>query len=341
MAERQEEVRAFILEHIEEHPTDIARLVQNEFSISRQAAHKYLRHLRDEGVLESSGHTNSTSYALVQTKQHLLFQLSPDLEEDVVWREQVAPSLRHLNSSARKIWHYAFTEMFNNAVDHSDGARLHVFITHSHTRTQIALLDDGVGIFKKIQRALSLEDQRHAVLELAKGKLTTDPSKHSGEGIFFTSRVLDEFAVMSGEVSYSHGSDSPEEDWVFEREEQSVGTTVVMELLNLTDRTLKEVFNMYASDEDLRFNKTVIPVELAKIGSDDLVSRSQAKRLLARVDKFKTVLLDFSNIDTIGQAFADQVFRVFQNEHPEIEIVPINTAPDVEKMIARAKAHTP
>lgn len=67
-----------------------------------------------------------------------------------------------------------------------------------------------------------------------------------------------------------------------------------------------------------------------------LVSRSQAKRLLARVDRFKTVLLDFSGIESVGQAFADEIFRVFRKQHPEVAILPCNANEAVERMINRA-----
>lgn len=43
-----------------------------------------------------------------------------------------------------------------------------------------------------------MDDERDAILELSKGKLITDAENHAGEGIFFTSRVFDEFAVISG-----------------------------------------------------------------------------------------------------------------------------------------------
>jgi len=56
---------------------------------------------------------------------------------------------------------------------------------------------------------------------------------------------------------------------------------------------------------------------------------------LARVDRFQEVLLDFSGVEMIGQAFADQIFRVFRNEHTDIKLVRINTNDDVEKMVHR------
>jgi hypothetical protein len=55
------------------------------------------------------------------------------------------------------------------------------------------------------------------------------------------------------------------------------------------------------------------------------------------MDRFKTVILDFSEIQTIGQAFADEVFRVFANQHPDIELVPINANPEVIAMVVKAR----
>ncbi len=111
-----------------------------------------------------------------------------------------------------------------------------------------------------------------------------------------------------------------------------------MELQNHTSRTLKKVFDEFTTDDDYGFTKTVVPVELMRYGDDNLVSRSQAKRLLTRFDRFKVVVLDFSGVETVGQAFADEVFRVFTNQHPEIEIVTIQASSEVKRMISRARA---
>jgi hypothetical protein len=87
----------------------------------------------------------------------------------------------------------------------------------------------------------------------------------------------------------------------------------------------------------MAFNKTVVPVQLAQYGNDKLISRSQAKRVLARVDLFKKVILDFKDVPTIGRAFSDEIFRVFTLEHPGIELIPIHANSEVERMILRAK----
>lgn len=103
----------------------------------------------------------------------------------------------------------------------------------------------------------------------------------------------------------------------------------------ITERTTKEIFDEYTSD-DFVFNKTKITVHLAKdyLGHD-FVSRSLAKRILMNVEKFKIIVLDFENIDNIGQGFADEVFRVFKNKNPDITIVPVNMNEEIEFMINR------
>lgn len=261
-----------------------------------------------------------------------IFAISPDLAEDQVWRNDVLPILAGLPYNVIDIWQYCFTEMLNNAIDHSGGTKVVVQVDRQETRTRIAVMDNGVGIFRKIQRSMGLIDERHAILELSKGKLTTDPEKHSGQGIFFTSRLLDAFDLLSGGVFFNHvfGED---EDWVTERAESEEGTTVFMQLRNETPRTCKDVFDQYSSGDDYGFTKTVVPVRLAQYGNDKLVSRSQAKRVLARVDLFKTVLFDFTGIDSIGQAFADEIFRVFAKSHPEIKLRALNTSADTARMI--------
>ena len=90
------------------------------------------------------------------------------------------------------------------------------------------------------------------------------------------------------------------------------------------------------TDEGFGFTKTHLPISLAEYGPDGLTSRSKAKRVLNRISKFKEVLLDFKDVESIGQALADEIFRVFAKAHPEIHIVPINTSENVLRMIRRA-----
>lgn len=331
-----EDCRAFILENVEKYPSDIAKVVSEKFNISRQAANKHLQKLVAEKTLSTVGNTKSRIYSLTPhvslTKQ---YSLRDNLSENDVWQQDIKPALGVMSENVFDIWHYCFTEMFNNVIDHSQAEKVTVDLTKSAIATQIIILDDGVGIFKKIQTKLNLLDERHAVLELAKGKFTTDPANHSGEGIFFSSRVCDDYIIISGDVNFTHKL-GRKEDWIIEATRTTNGTVVSMKVKNHTARKLKKIFDEFAGD-DYGFTKTVVPVRLTQYGDDALVSRSQAKRLLNRVDRFKTVIMDFEAVESIGQAFADEIFRVFVNQHPQISLFEINANKDVSNMISRAK----
>lgn len=332
-----EDCRSFILANVEKFPSDISKKISEKFSISRQAANKHLQKLVEENVLSIEGKTKARVYKLkAQLTYSKQYMLDDGLAEDIVWMQDIRPRLGKLPDNVMNIWDYCFTEMFNNVIDHSAGGFVTVRVSKSAVSTRIEIQDDGVGIFKKIQGQLGLLDERHAVLELAKGKFTTDPANHSGEGIFFSSRACDDYAIFSGGVYFSHEF-GKKEDWILEADGLE-GTTVVMKLNNHTSRKLKKVFDEYATVDGYGFNKTVVPVKLAQYGDDSLISRSQAKRVLNRVDRFKTVLFDFKDVDSIGQAFADEIFRVFASQHPNIEIFDIHANKDVTNMILRAKS---
>jgi anti-sigma regulatory factor (Ser/Thr protein kinase)/biotin operon repressor len=331
-------VRKFLVEHIDAHPADIVRLAMEKFSCTRQAVHKHMQRLIGEGAVVVSGTTRSKRYELAPLLQwKKQYDLALGLAEDTVWRGDIAELLGKLPENVLNIWHYGFTEMLNNVIDHSGSSYVAVSVSKTAASTTIEIYDDGVGIFKKIQSALDLVDERHAVLELAKGKFTTDPANHSGEGIFFSSRMFDEFDILSGEVYFSHEFDK-KEDWILQRSTPRGGTLVTMKLHNHTARTTKKIFDKFTSDEDYGFTKTVVPVKLMHYGDDNLVSRSQAKRLLARIDRFKTVMLDFAGVTSVGQAFADEVFRVFRAKHPDVALVPIHASSEVRRMISRAES---
>lgn len=333
---RGEKIRQFILENVENHPKDVVRITSKKFNISRQAVNKHIQTLSKQRAIKVEGATKSRQYSLFPTKiEEKIYFLSPDLEEDVVWRNDILPLMGEFPDNVVDIWSYCFTEMFNNAIDHSSGKTVMVVVTKTAVTTQIYISDDGEGIFKKIQRELNLLDESHAVLELSKGKLTTDPSRHTGEGIFFSSRMVDDYEILSGKTYFSHHH-SNDVDWILERQKFQTGTSVFMKMKNHTSRTLKKVFDQFTSEETYGFNKTIIPVRLVQYGDELLVSRSQAKRLLSRIDRFKTVILDFDGIKEIGQAFADEIFRVFSSKNKEIQLLHMNANKDVEQMIVRA-----
>jgi anti-sigma regulatory factor (Ser/Thr protein kinase) len=335
---RGEEIRCFILQHVEKHPNDIGRLASERFGITRQAVNKHLKRLKQEDALNEEGKTRSRSYALKpQFEWAHTYPIASELEEHMIWQDDLSAIVGQQPENVVDIWQYGLTEIINNARDHSGGSNVMIMVRKTSVYTEMAIIDNGVGIFKKIQAALNLLDERHAIFELAKGKLTTDPKHHTGEGIFFTSRMFDSFDIYSGGVNFGHEYGKAE-DWVLERSDPRHGTAVWLKLSNHTSRTLKKVFDQFTSGDDYGFTKTVVPVRLAQYGNDKLISRSQARRVLARVEVFTTVMFDFADVPTIGQAFADEIFRVFAQQHPEMEILAVHANSEVKRMIGRARA---
>jgi DNA-binding transcriptional ArsR family regulator len=329
-----DDLRRSILNAIVLDGSNVAAKMAEQFGVSRQSASAWLAKLKREGIITSSGVGRGVRYHLATLTRVRQVYTRDGLSEDGVWNGAIAPSLRDLPANVRDIWHYAVTEIVNNAIDHSSSEHITVDLLRDALNTTVYVADEGEGIFLKIQRALNLYDPREAILELAKGKLTTDPARHTGEGIFFSSKVMDAFDIRSGTLHFMR------DEWgaaiLLERSADTPGTLVLMRLANDSQRTLREVFDQFAAPEEYTFAKTIVPVRLAQHESQKLVSRSQAKRLTMRFERFQTVVLDFSGVEEIGQAFADEVFRVFQQAHPATQLVPINMPTAVQNMVNRA-----
>ena len=334
----ESEIRRFILARVADRSKGIARLAAERFSISRQAASRHLARMVEQGLLSAEGRTRNREYRLVVLGQvHDVEPITPDLQEDVVWRDRVLPLLLEAPENVRDICNYGFTEMVNNAKDHSGSPTVSVSAEVTAATVKMFVIDDGVGIFRKIKDALRLEDDRHAILELVKGKFTTDPERHTGEGVFFTSRMFDWFGIGSGRLALVHRRESG--DFLIEDREPRVGTMAALEIETSSTRTIKEVFDRYATEQDdYAFQRTHVVVALVEVEGDKLISRSQAKRVLARLERFKEVMLDFKGVESIGPAFADEIFRVFRREHPSVHLIPVATNEEVQRMIRRAEA---
>lgn len=332
---RTEEIRSFILEAVRAHPNDIARITSERFSITLQGVNYHLRSLLETDQLEAEGQTRKKIYRLKPfAEAKFSFEITPEFAEHIIWSQHIAPLLVGVRPNVVDICNYGVTEMLNNVMDHSTAPAAMVEVCYDRDLICIRIVDDGVGIFRKIREELGLEDDRHAILELSKGKLTTDPDNHTGEGLFFSSRMFDTFVLDSGTLYYTRFKG---DDWLLEFHHMDTeGTRIRMEIDPKSSGTVEGIFDRFASEhDDWGFTKTHVPVRLAQHEGEKLVSRSQAKRLLARFDRFKEVFLDFADVDTIGPAFADQVFRVFPREHPDIELVYSRANEQVKRMINR------
>lgn len=225
--------------------------------------------------------------------------------------------------------HYAVTEIVNNAIDYSAGESVEV-ATSPPLRFRIE--DDGVGIFDHLRRRLALPDRLAALQELSKGKVTTQPDRHKGEGIFFVSKAVDFFEIESGGLVWK--VDNVRDDTAVGVAPPFRGTRVRFEIDPETERKLHDVFDEYTTDYEL--SKTRIRVKLVAIGVR-FVSRSEARRLMQGLERFGHVVLDFAGVAEAGHGFADEVFRVWRKAHPAVEVEPANMNPAVAFLIERTR----
>jgi anti-sigma regulatory factor (Ser/Thr protein kinase) len=319
-----------------EHAKDLTKFYSEKEQITRAAAARYVLQLEREGWVARSGPATRPTFSPGYLRRVAQVYELKGLEEDVIWTRDFRPYL-NLKGNVTNIAAHGFTEMVNNAIDHSAGTSLFVAASQSKSALTLVVADNGIGIFEKISAALNLVDKRQSLFELSKGKLTTDPSRHSGEGVFFTSRMFDYFEIEANGLQFSHDD---QHDFLMEEPRPFVDGTVVFMRISLDSvRTTSDVFHQFMNaPEDFDFSKTIVPMKLARLGDEELISRSQAKRLIARFDRFKKVMLDFKSVNEIGQAFADELFRVFANEHPQVELTPVNMSEQVERMWLRAIA---
>jgi anti-sigma regulatory factor (Ser/Thr protein kinase) len=313
---------------------DIIRIT----GFSRAYINRFFQDLREEGYLILSGKANKSKYVspigIESEKRNLTFQhvyKNTNLNEDKALDDIKRGSaiLDNTRENVYEIFSYAFLEIFNNAIEHSQSITIMSTVSRDDQIIKFDITDNGTGIYENIRSKKGLESENDAIDFLLKGKLTTSPEAHSGEGIFFTSRASDTFVIESGTKKILF--DNLISDVFIKTIKPKKGTRVRFSIRMDSERSLSEVFRKY-TDDSMQFTKTEVFVRLHRLGSE-LVSRSIARRVLSGLDRFTVVTLDFTDIDTIGQGFADEVFRVWKIAHPHISLIPVNANPDVLFMI--------
>lgn len=337
---KRESIKRYMLEKIRLDDAEYMQKTTYNFQISVTTVKRYLHECLEKQILLEDDKAEC-GYRL--QKQEYCFQYSAkdDLNEDDVFYDDISPLLQDISEEAKRIWRYAFMEMMNNAIEHSGCENIYCRVVKDVLYTEITVTDDGIGIFKNVQNYLVAElgkkvTYQDALIELYKGKLTTASENHSGEGIFFSSKALDEFAIWSDNAVYVQGVQErtrfiQNHLIAYYTRLKHIGTMVMMKLENQTKRKLGEVFDMYSTIDE-GFVKTRIPIkEVCQEGEP--IARSQARKILYRLEQFKIVEFNFAEVQFMGQGFADEVFRVFKSRHPEVEIIPVNACPDILTMI--------
>jgi len=314
--------------------------LRSHVGISRQALSIHVRSLVEAGKVVRSGTARGARYMLrdrappAAAVSRVL--RTRGLDEARVW-DELATGLnlrRALRPNVEAIVHYAFTEMLNNAIEHSEADRCSVRFRLEPGMLSFEVRDPGIGVFHSIASKLRLEGEHAALVELLKGRTTTMREAHRGEGIFFTSRVADRFVLRSHRIQVEWSR--VKEDVFVSNPRFLNGTGVSFAIQRSSRRFIEEIFSEFAPEEyDFRFQKTRV---LVKLLQRDFVSRSEAKRLVANLEKFSEIVLDFRDVKSVGQGFADEVFRVFARRHPAVKIATENTSPGVDAMIRHVRS---
>jgi hypothetical protein len=329
---KRQNVKEQILGLVDSRGTVASRDLAAATGLTRQAIHGHLASLVQDRVLVAEGRGRGVRYRRPGSARSWSFRRA-GLAEDRVWQQVSAeePTVR-ASPELESTLDYALTELVNNAIEHSQGERVDVRVAIAGPTLVLEVVDDGVGVFEHLRRRLGLESQLHAIQELSKGKTTTDPAHHTGEGIFFVSKLATLFVMESLRTRWT--VDNVRHDQAVGSGSHDQGTLVRFEIERDTRRRPKDVFDAYT--EDFAFARTRIVVKLFEIGVR-FVSRSEARRLLQGLDRFHEVILDFRGVEEVGQGFADEVFRVWAGAHPQTRLVPEAMTPTVEFMVRRAR----
>ena len=268
-------------------------------------------------------------------------QSSLPFEEDHLWIESIRPWLaaRGIQGNALDVAQYVTTEILNNVRDHSGSPDVEIFGAVNPKEFVLHIKDSGVGVFQRLATGLGLAEPREAVVEISKGKRTTDPAHHTGQGIFFSSKVCEWFSVEANGFGVSFKQGNGVELLLFPNTPDNAGTTVKFKITLNTKRTLRQVFDQFCPQPDIEFTRTIIGLQLMDKADGSLISRSQGRRLMAGLEKFRDIVLDLDSVASIGQGFADEVFRVWHNAHPSISLRTINANAEVSAMLKQV-GHT-
>ncbi len=305
-----------------------------EAGVSRQTAHAVLSRLVAERVAEAAEAGRGAHYVSVGSRS---FRWDVrGLEEHWVWSDLDEESiLGDLQGSARSVLQYAVSEMVNNVIDHSGSNTLTVRVGVLDDDLTVSIEDVGIGALEKIREAKDFESHFDALGQLPKGKLTTDPERHTGDGIFFTSKVVDRFILAANGIEWT--VDNVKGDVAVGVPRTMRGTTIGLTHATTSHRTIESVFEAYTTGFDFDTTRTV--VKLFEHG-DTFVSRSEARRITEGLEQFRIVVVDFTGIDRVGQGFVDELFRVWASGHGAVTLEPVNMNPAVEFMVHRGLPHT-
>ncbi|MFN0186317.1 MAG: ATP-binding protein [Aquabacterium sp.] len=309
--------------------------LMQRLGISRRRANRLLQRLVDAQWLKVAGSPRRRHHQPGELRQVVRSYLLAGLQEDLPWRRDFAPFF-DLPATVSAMAQHAFTELLNNAIDHSGGQQVTVSMRQTPLQLQLLVSDDGCGLFDRIAGSFDIDDATLAMLELGKGKLSSAPDRHSGHGLYFTSRLADVFDIHANAQAFQSRA-WERRTWRAGRGGSiaaRAGTSIYMAIALDTPRTLEAVRQAYStSGTGCDFSRTEVPLVLLSGSAGALVSRAEARRAARRLGQFRRADLDFTGVAAVGHGFADELFRVFARECPDVELRPIGMSAAVAAMV--------
>ena len=327
----------WITEAALQHGAALPAHLMAQLGVSRRRANLLLRQLTAAQWLTAAGTPRRPQFAPGPLRQVVKRYSLAGLQEDLPWRRDFAPCFV-LPPAVQRMAQHAFTELLNNAVDHSGGSAVTVSMRQTPLQLQLLVSDDGCGLFSRIAQSFAIDEPLLAMLELSKGKLTSAPEHHLGHGLFFTSRLADVFDIHADAAAFQCRQWEPRR-WRAGRPAARSGTAIYLAIALDTQRTLDSVLRAHSADgAGYGFDRTVVPLHLLGGGAHALASRADARRVAARLGQFGRAELDFSGIGEVGHGFADELFRVFRRAHPATQLVAVGANAQIAAMVASIAA---
>lgn len=318
------------------HPHDLPQHLMQRLDIGRRGAGMLISRLMAAQWLHNDGTDRRPVYRPGALRQIVRQYPLDGLQEDMPWRRDFAPHF-DLPIEVRRMAQHAFTELLNNAIDHSGGSTVTVSMRQTPLHLQLLVSDNGCGLFERMARSFDIADPQLAMFELSKGKLTSQPERHCGHGLFFASRLADVFDVHANQAAFQHQAWSPQA-WRGTKATPHGGTCVYLAIALDTSRTLESVLRAHSLDASGHgFDRTEVHLKLLA-GTELLVSRADARRVASRLEHFGQADIDFSGIEAVGHGFADELFRVFRRGHPGVSLQPLGMTPAVSSMVRSVMA---
>lgn len=300
--------------------------------VSQRTARRALKKLIELGWLTNTGTARRPNHRPGVLRQVVHRYALDGLAEDRPWAQDFAPCFAMPPSVNRMVQH-AFSELLNNAIDHSGGTHVTVSLRQTASHAQLLVSDNGLGLFQRLADGFGLDDPTQAMLELSKGKLSSQPERHTGQGLFFTSQLADVFDLHANESAFQR-RDWQGGGWHPQRALKHEGTSVYAAFALDTTRTLAAVREAHSiNGQGVGFDRTRVPLRLMTSSTTGLESRAQARRVAARLHEFQCADLDFDGIGDVGHAFTDELFRVLARAQPGLALAPINMTARVAAMV--------